>query len=240
MGVVHYFGMKNPWIIIGVITIVLFGGAIWYSSTAAEKNNEGVTIQQNIKGNPDAEVVLTEYSDLQCPACASFVPAVEGIMAEYGDQIRFEYKHFPLPIHPYAQQAAVAAEAAGQQGEFFAYHDVLFENQQQWSAAATPVALFIQYAEELELDIPQFRRHMNSSLLRDKVRAEMAEGRELSVTGTPTFFLNGERMVIQTFQDFAIQVAAVVDPEAAANLANPEDDAAVVGEETGTGVRFGL
>ena len=125
-------------------------------------------------------------------------------------------------------------------GKFFEYHDALFENQQTWSTAATPAALFIGYAEDLDLDIAQFRRHMNSSVLREKVQAELAEGRELGVTGTPTFFLNGEKMQIETFQDFATQIAIAVDPEAAAELLNPEADEAVVGEQNGEPVRFGL
>jgi len=234
------FGMKNPWVIIGVITIVLFGGAFWFSSTAAEKNNEGVFIQENVSGNEEATVTLVEYSDLQCPACASFEPVLESVLAEYGEQIRFEYKHFPLPIHPFAQQAAVAAEAAGMQGEFFAYKGALFENQQTWAASATPVPFFVGYAEELDLDIDQFRRQMNSSELRNKVQAEMSEGRALGVTGTPTFFLNGERMVIETFQDFATQIAVAVDPQAAAGLQSSDSDEAVVGERAEEAVRFGL
>lgn len=232
--------MKNPWIIIGVLTIVLFGGAIWYSSVAGEKNNEGVVVQENVKGNPDAAVTLTEYSDLQCPACASFVPAIDEVMAQYGENIRFEYKHFPLPINSFAQQAAVAAEAAGQQGKFFEYHDALFENQQIWATSPTPTVLFVQYAEELELDIPQFRRQMKSSVLQDKVRAEMSAGRDLGITGTPTFFLNGERMEIETFQGFIEQIALAVNPDAATDTVNPDGDDSVVGEETGETVRFGL
>lgn len=229
--------MKNPWIIIGVLTVILFGGAIWYSNIAAERNNEGVEVMENVKGNSEASVTLTEFSDLQCPACASFTPVIEEVMSSYGDSIRFEYKHFPLPIHPFAVDAAVAAEAAGQQGKFFEYHDTLFANQQTWSSAVTPNALFVQYAEDLDLDISQFRRQMNSSVLRDKVLAEMAEGRALNVTGTPTFFLNGERMQIETFQDFVEQVAVAVDP----SLAEPSDETEdSVGEETGEAVRFGL
>lgn len=241
MYVVHYFGMKNPWVIIGAITIVLFGGAIWFSSNASEKNNEGVFIQENIKAGDAAEVTLVEYSDFQCPACASFEPAIESVLAEYGDKIKFQYKHFPLAsIHPYAQQAAVAAEAAGMQGKFFEYHDALFANQQSWSAGAAPAATFIKYAEDLDLDVAQFRRHMNSSELLDKVRAEMAEGKELGVSGTPTFFLDGKKMEIQTFQDFTAQIAAAVDPAAAAELANPDADETVGGAGAGETVRFGL
>ncbi len=232
--------MKNPWVIIGVITIVLFGGAIWFSSVAGEKNNEGVVVQVNVKGNPEAAVTLTEFSDLQCPACASFVPAIEEVINQYGDRLRFEYKHFPLPIHTYAQQAAMAAEAAGQQDKFFEYHDVLFESQQEWATSPSPALLFVKYAEQVGLDIPQFKRQMNSSLLRDKVRADFAEGRELGISGTPTFFLNGNRMQIETFQDFIEQIAIAVDPEAAAALMRPEADETVVGETTGEPVRFGI
>ena len=210
--------MKNPWVIVGLITVILFGGAIWYSSSATEKNNEGIEVTDHIKGNPEAAVTLVEFSDFQCPACASFQPVMEKVMKSYGDKLRFEYKHFPLPIHPYAQQAALAAEAAGQQGKFYEYHDLLFKNQQAWSTSVTPGSLFIQYAEELGLDIDQFRRQQKSSILRDAIRGDLAEARELGLTGTPTFFLNGERMEIATFEEFITQIAMAVDPEGAAAM----------------------
>jgi protein-disulfide isomerase len=203
--------MKNPWVIIGAITVILFGGAFWFASNAAEENNEGIEVTTHIKGNPGANVTLVEYSDLQCPACASFAPAVNEIIALYGDEIRFEYKHFPLPIHQFAVQAAVAAEAAGQQDKFFEYHDLLFENQEAWSRSSTPKSFFLQYAERLDLDMAMFRRQMSASLLRDHVQAQFAEGRELGITGTPTFFLNGKRMEIQTFQGFIEQVGRAVE-----------------------------
>ncbi len=205
--------MKNPWVIILTIIAILFGGAIWYASVSAEKNNEGVEIVTHIKGNAEASVVLTEHSDFQCPACAAFLPAVNEVMDLYGDDVRFEYKHFPLPIHPHAVQAAVAAEAAGQQDKFYEYHDLLFENQTEWAGSPTPQTQFLLYADELGLDMDTFRRHMNSSLLRDHVRGLFAEGRDLGLTGTPTFFLNGEQMQLQTFQDFIDQVGAAVNGE---------------------------
>lgn len=227
--------MKNPWVIIGIITVVLFGGAIWFSSVAGDRNNEGVTEVDHIKGNPDATVTLVEYSDLQCPACAAFQPALNEVLAAYGDQIRFEYKHFPLPIHPFAQQAAMAAEAAGQQGKFFEFHDALFANQQAWASAATPNAFFIQYAEELGLDTEMFRRHLNSSLLRESIMADMASARELGLTGTPTFYLNGTRMEIKTFEDFVAQIAFAVDPSATSAM--PGGPEAVPTEPV---VKFGI
>jgi protein-disulfide isomerase len=210
--------MKNPWIIVGAITVILFGGAIWFSSVAAEKNNEGVTVTAHIKGNPDASVTLVEYSDFQCPACSSFQPVVGTLLESYGDKIRFEYRHFPLPIHQFAQQAALAAEAAGQQGKFFEYHDVLFANQKEWSSSATPQAFFNKYAEDLGLDMETFKRHMKSSVLRDKIMADMAEARERELSGTPTFFLNDQQMEMTSYEDFITQVVVAADPAAAAAM----------------------
>ena len=234
--------MKNPWVIIGVITVGLFGGAVWYSSVAAERNNEGVQVPEvHVKGNPDATVVLEEFSDLQCPACASFQPVLNEVLTEYGDVLRLEYKHFPLPTHQHAIDAALAAEAAGQQGKFFEYHDLLFANQQTWAQAAAPTALFVQYAEELSLDVPTFRRHMNSSLLREKVLADRSEAQQRGVNATPTFFLNGQRMQIQTFEDFVTQIAVAVGDDSVVGTSTaptaPNTEASTPSEPS---VRFGI
>lgn len=200
---------------IGKISIIgialVLAGAFWYAGQAGERANEGVVIEANVKGNPEAVVTLTEHSDFQCPACAAAAPVVDSILEAYGDQVRFEYKHFPLvSIHPLAIPAARAAEAAGQQGKFFAMHDLLFENQRAWSTAPNPTAIFMSYAEEIGLDVPMFRRHLDASVIEDHVRAEFEEARELGLTGTPTFFLNGERMNFQSYEEMAAQVEAAV------------------------------
>ncbi|HMO78274.1 MAG TPA: thioredoxin domain-containing protein [Candidatus Paceibacterota bacterium] len=210
--------MKNPWIIIGVLAIVLIGGSVWYSTNVQERNNEGIVITANIKGNENAPVTLTEYSDFQCPACAAFQPVVKNILSEFPDDVKLEYKHFPLPIHSLAEPAARAAEAAGQQDAFFAYHDLLFENQTAWSNTPNPTALFFKYAADLELDVDLFKRHYNSSVLRDRVKVDLLEARGLGLTGTPTFYLNGERMNIETYEDFYNQIAAAVNPDVVFDL----------------------
>lgn len=228
--------MKNPWVIIGVITVVLFGGAIIFSNSAIEESNEGIAIIEHVKGNPDAVVTLVEYSDLQCPACAAFEPVLQGVLEQYGDKLRFEYKHFPLPprIHPFAFQAALAAEAAGQQGKFFEYHDLLYSNQPTWSAAAVPTSFFVQYANDLGLDIDLFTSHLKSAKLREKVEAEFAEGEALGVTGTPTFFLNGQKMEIESYVDFMQQISYVIDPSLMAS-----STASTTNSVSG-GVKFGI
>jgi protein-disulfide isomerase len=205
--------MKNPWIIIGIITVVLFGGAILISNESTADNNEGVEVRKHIKGNSEASVKLVEYSDFQCPSCASFHPVVKTLIEQYGEKISFEYKHFPLStIHKNALGAAIAAEAAGQQDKFFEFHDLLFENQGEWSAVAVPNTLFLKYAEQLNLDLELFKKHLKSSVLRDKVRSEFDEGRSLEVAGTPTFFLNGERMEFTSFPEFLEKVNFAIDP----------------------------
>lgn len=237
--------MKNPWVIIGLVTVLLFAGAFFFAGKAKEANNEGIEIKTQVKGNPDASVVLVEYSDFQCPSCANAHPLVTALTKQYEDDLRFEYKHFPIErIHPYALQAAMAAEAAGQQGAFFEFHDLLFENQTDWSTSATPNIFFQQYAEELGLDMDQFKRQANASVLRDKVRAELDEGRELGVTGTPTFFLNGRIMrgangQPLSYEEIALQVAAAVDPSLASSTVQSENPD-VVGETQGESVRFGI
>lgn len=227
--------MQNPWIVIGVIVLLLLGGSIWLSSSAAEKGNEGVVVSAHTKGNSEASVTLVEYSDLQCPACAAFQPVLNGMLEQYADQLNFEFKHFPLParIHPYAFQAAVAAEAAGQQGKFFEYHDRLFTEQTTWSGSAVPQTYFIQYASDLGLDIDTFKRHLQSSVLRDRIQADFDEGEALGITGTPTFFLNGKKMEIESYLDFAQQIAYAIDPNLVSSYTASTTEAS-------SGVRFGF
>ncbi|MFN3188541.1 MAG: DsbA family protein [Candidatus Paceibacteria bacterium] len=214
--------VRNPWVIIGIITILLIGGSVWYSTSINASYNEGVEVMEHVKGNPDATVTLIEYSDFQCPACAQFAPIVDAMLMDHGDQVRFEYRHYPLiQIHPNAEPAARAAEAAGQQGKFFEYHDALFENQREWGAAAIPGALFVRYADELGLDTELFKRHQRSSILQQNVRDHVTEARELGLTGTPMFFLNGERMNFQTYQEFSDQIRTALGIEVE-NVPEPE------------------
>lgn len=208
---------KHFWKIAVVAVVVLIGGSIVYSKQAAEKANEGVTVEAHVKGNPEASVSLVEYSDFQCPACGQFYPYVKEIMEEYGDQVRFEYRHFPLiNIHPQAVPAARAAEAAGQQGQFWQMHDKLFEGQNTWSKSSNPTGFFRQYAEELGLDMNTFNRHLGSSVIEEAIMSGFNDARDRGFTGTPTFMLNDEVMEFTTFEEFKAQIdAAVSGPEAA-------------------------
>jgi protein-disulfide isomerase len=230
---------NNLGIIFVVLAVLAIGAAVVYSNYAGNQANEGVEITANVKGSLDADVTLVKYSDFQCGACAQFAPYVDELVTDYGDQLRVEYRHFPLiSIHPFAVPAARAAEAAGQQGKFWEMHDALFENQAQWSGGGSPTPFFYQYAEEIGLDMDLFRQHMRASLIEDHVNDQFREARELGFSGTPSFTLNGEQMQFQTFEEFRSQV------EVAIGVIQPTAETGVTGDQpaadTGPDVQFGI
>ena len=199
---------RNPmWTAIVVIGLILIGAGL-YSHSYTQASSEGVVVQDHIKGNPEGELILVKYGDFQCPFCAAAYPAVDQILEEFGDYIRFEYKHLPLEqIHPHAFDAAVAAEAAGQQDQFFAYHDLLYDRQSRWSRSSAPSRLFLDYAQELGLDLEEFKRHQAAAVLKNKVRRETAEASRKGYTGTPSFELNGARVPYQGYEQLRSIVA---------------------------------
>lgn len=138
-----------------------------------------------------ATVTVTEYADLECPACAAaHERIVQPLIQQYGSRIRFEFKHFPLmTIHRFALSAAEGAECAADQGKFWEFEQLAFEKQASLSTAALPV-----WAEELGLDIPLFERCVASHIKRETILNDQNQGRQMGVQGTPTFFVNGERV----------------------------------------------
>lgn len=144
---------------------------------------------QHAAGPPDAPVVLKEFGDFECPYCGSAYSQVKEVQARLGDRLRFEFRHFPLEAkHPHARQAAEAAEAAGQQGEFWGMHDALFEHQR----ALEPADLE-GYATGLGLDGARVGAELRDHRHGEAVSADVAEGERAGVSGTPAFFINGER-----------------------------------------------
>jgi protein-disulfide isomerase len=132
---------------------------------------------------------MVEYGDYQCPHCAAAQPVVEALVQAFGERMCLVYRHFPLAtVHPYAEQAAEAAEAAGAQGTFWPMHQALFENQQ-----ALDQASLLEYADELGLDVARFGRELLERVHLPRVRADFMGGVRSGVNGTPTFFINGER-----------------------------------------------
>lgn len=139
------------------------------------------------------KVTVVEFGDFQCPACGQAFPYVSKLKDEFKDKITFVFRNFPLPMHPNAQPAAEAAEAAAAQGKFWEMHDKLFENQSQWSSLADPTSVFTLYAEQLGLDKDKFAKDVQSDANAERISKDQSDGYAVGVSGTPTFFINGKQ-----------------------------------------------
>jgi protein-disulfide isomerase len=150
----------------------------------------GLRPDDPVRGNPKAPVTLVVFSDFQCPYCGRVETTLAQVQKAYGEKVKIVWKHQPLPMHPNAVPAAEAAEAAREQGKFWEMHDKLFANQQ----ALNP-ELYEQYARELGLNLDKFRAAEKSGRGGQRIRDDQAIAGKIGVNGTPTLFVNGERIV---------------------------------------------
>jgi protein-disulfide isomerase len=143
-----------------------------------------------VKGNPRAPVTVVLFSDFQCPFCSRVEPTLKQLEQAYPQDVRLAWKHKPLPFHPNAMPAAMAAEAAREQGKFWPMHDKMFAAQQELSAGA-----YERWARELGLDLARFRAGQSSPALRARIEADDQLAGQLGIDGTPTMVVNGEKVV---------------------------------------------
>jgi len=143
------------------------------------------------KSTLNAVVTVVEFADLQCPACRTVQSRiVEPMLEQYGSDIRYEFKHFPLQsIHQYALIAAQASECAADQDKFWEYIDLAYEDQANLNKKSLE-----KWAELLRLDMDLFNRCLKSQIKRDVVLSDYKQGKQMSVSGTPAFFVNGKKV----------------------------------------------
>ncbi|MEK7070060.1 MAG: thioredoxin domain-containing protein, partial [Patescibacteria group bacterium] len=132
--------MKNKttlWLIVAIVIIGSVFGIVKLASIsktgASNLTASAISDNENIKGDKDAKATLIEYSDFQCPACGAYQPILKKVTDNLSAQVRFAYRHFPLPQHKNAKLASTVAEASGKQGKFWEMHDLIFQNQSDWS-----------------------------------------------------------------------------------------------------------
>jgi protein-disulfide isomerase len=143
----------------------------------------------HVLGPADAPVTLVEYGDFQCPHCRAAHFYLKNVLATMGDDMRFVFRHMPLAqIHPMAQPAAEAAEAAAAQGKFWPMHDLIYENQDLLSPA-----LLTRLGQRLGLDMQRFADDVNSHRYLPKVKEDFMSAVRSGAAGTPSFFINGEQ-----------------------------------------------
>src|SRR3989344_1300197 len=154
---------------------------------------EALANEDKIEGDPNAPVTIVEFSDFQCPFCGNFYTnTLLQLRTDYIDtgKVKLIYRDFPLSFHPEAQPAAEAAECAAEQGKFQEFHDKIFTNQAIMSSAS-----YKQWAQEFGLNTQQFDDCVSSGKYRAEVQADFSEGQAAGVSGTPTFFINGQKVV---------------------------------------------
>ena len=194
-----------------VVGIIAFIIAAYYATNqqkpvATYEQVKNIGNDENIKWSKAKKHILVEYSDLQCPACQSFHNYLKSSIDKdksITDNITFVYRHFPLIVaHPFANDAAYAAEAAGMQGKFFEMIDLQFTNQKTWATAQNPREIFRGYADKLKLDLEKYDTDVASDKVKQRVSRDVQSGNEVGVSGTPSFFLNGNKVEVASFEEF--------------------------------------
>lgn len=187
------------------IAASITGDKIWLSNQKTKQVQEvyvDFVKQLKAEGSPflgeeKAPVVITAFSDFQCPHCAQLGEIFQKLLEKNPNTVKIVYKYNPLPMHQFAGAAAVAAFAAHKQGKFWQYHDLVYAEFRDLT-----MEKLTQYAEKLGLNMPQFQQQMNSQEAKDKVIGDIQEGRDAGVTGTPTVFLNGRIVRDRTPEGF--------------------------------------
>jgi protein-disulfide isomerase len=171
------------------------------------KLEDAVTAGRPEKGNPNANVVILEFSDLQCPSCRRGEEVLEQLMLRYEGKIRLVYRHYPLSIHERARLYAQAAEAAHRQNKFWEMQALIFNEQN-----ATPKRLE-EFAKSLGLDVNQFKKDMNSPEVIRAIDEDLSLGQRLGVSSTPTYFLfvGGKGRMVQGHRALAAEVQQVME-----------------------------
>ena len=146
--------------------------------------------EDHIEGEADAPCTLVEYGDYQCPHCGRAYPIVKRVQKHFGKRLRFVFRNFPLnEIHPFAETAAESAEFAAEGGKYWEMHDALFENQSRFSPSFFP-----ELAQKLGLDAEGLKAALTQGKYRAHVKSDFMSGARSGVNGTPTFFINGQRL----------------------------------------------
>ncbi len=199
-------------------------------ATGVAEGDEAVQRADHVVGPVDAKVVLIEYADFECPACAGFWPQLKQIEAAFPDDLAVVYRHNPLSsLHPNAFAAHRAAVAAANQGMFWEMHDLLYQRQNEWAAATSGLTVsqaadrFEQYAQELSLNMEQFTADVESSETFDFIDSHLDSGNQLGVTGTPTLFLNGEEITERSAEELIGLIQDILDSQDGGDAGDSEE-----------------
>jgi protein-disulfide isomerase len=233
--------MRNAttWFIVGFVVLIVIGlfVASIYSSGSGTAGNgfistaaPAITSSDWKEGNVNAKVTVIEYGDFECPACGEYFPVMQQLLGNFSSTVEFVFRNFPLyQIHPDAGIGAQAAEAAGLMGgqtKYWAMHDLLYTNQNDWSTISPDQVVSQKldgYAQSLGLDVNTFNKDISSSDVLNKIQTDVNGGNTAQIDHTPTFFINLQQIQNPTnYADFANTVTqAVAAAQASSTATSP-------------------
>ena len=191
--------MSKRFLIILAVMILGFAGFVIIQGRSDKKSSSNTTgpASNHTRGEGKKGVTLVEYGDFQCNVCAAYYPVVKDSLKKFGDDVKFQFISFPITqIHPNTVAAHRSAEAANKQNKFWEMYDLLYSRQESWADVSQDRApqIFEDYATELSLNIDQYKNDYKSSEVMSIINADKASGDAKGVQGTPTFFINGEKI----------------------------------------------
>jgi protein-disulfide isomerase len=208
--------LRNNLIAIGALLVCAALAYVVFSRPWAETNSPDVTVvaanSHRLDTAPDGSVTFTEFLDFECEVCAAVYPYVEQLREEYAGQVTFVTRYFPLPGHKNSMNAAIAVEAAAQQGQFEAMYHRMFQSQAEWGEQQQSQAhVFRGYAEALGLDMDDYDAAVANPATEARVQHDFDAGRALGVAATPTIFLNNDPIELTSPDDLRAAVERAVN-----------------------------
>ncbi|KJL20576.1 Disulfide bond formation protein D precursor [Microbacterium oxydans] len=212
--------VKATLVAIAVAIVLLIAGIVFAisqqqpaaPSTEGEPQQTVRTDSHVLDDGGEGAVTVVEFLDFECEACGAFYPVVEDLREKYDGEITYVVRYFPLPGHINSTQAALAAEAAAQQDRFEDMYHRLFETQAQWGEQPeeTP-EVFRGLADELGLDMAAYDAAIADPATAERVQSDKRDGEKLGVNSTPTFFVAGEKVVLQEWDDLEEAIEKAVN-----------------------------
>ncbi len=208
---------KKAWIIFVAVCVAVLGGLIFLQRSnqldvssidetriiaASDKNGN---IGDHVFGTTTGKATLIEYGDFQCPACKSAYPNVKELTEKYKDKLTFIFRNLPLTtLHPNARAGAAAAEAAGLQGKYWEMHNMLYEQQDNWSSSTAEkrTSYFEGYAQSIGIkNVDTFKSDMDSKRVASKINFDLALAKKINANATPTILLNNKKIESDVWSD---------------------------------------
>jgi len=198
-------------LLVGLVAVLAFAAVVAVQNLtgsepadAAERQNITVRADSHrLDTADDGKVTLVEFLDFECESCRAAYPFVEQLREQYAGEVTFVLRYFPIPSHTNANNAAYAVESAARQGKLEEMYRRMYDTQAEWGESQdSKAALFRTFAEDLGLDMAQYDADVASPEVAARVRKDVDDGVRLGVTGTPSFYLNGEPLTPSTTDEF--------------------------------------